>query len=83
MTAGVYSLSFAPQVGFKLLAADVKIASRLVRRVLQGKNLSRYGIKDTHNIVYCLHWTHSERLRQVACMTQSFLPTSTIARQSL
>ncbi|KAL3144484.1 hypothetical protein ABBQ32_004224 [Trebouxia sp. C0010 RCD-2024] len=28
-------------VGFKLLAADVKIASRLVRRVLQGKNLTR------------------------------------------
>lgn len=28
-------------VGFKLLAADVKIASRLVKRVLQGKNLSR------------------------------------------
>lgn len=33
---------FAVQVGFKLLAADVKIASRLVKRVLQGKNLSRY-----------------------------------------
>ncbi len=32
----------AVQVGFKLLAADVKIASRLVKRVLQGKNLSRY-----------------------------------------
>ena len=31
------------QVGFKLLAADVKIASRLVRRVLQGKNLTRCG----------------------------------------
>ena len=29
------------QVGFKLLAADVKIASRLVHRVLHGKSLSR------------------------------------------
>ena len=31
----------ALQVGTKLLAADVKIASRLVKRVLQGRTLSR------------------------------------------
>ena len=29
------------QVGFKLLAADVKFASRLVHRVLHGKSLGR------------------------------------------
>ena len=34
------------QVGFKLLAADVKIASRLAHKVLHGKNLTRWGCRD-------------------------------------
>lgn len=60
----------ALQVGFKLLAADVKIASRLVKRVLQGKNLTRYcsssccmnaAMNSCHRFLHCCWCSHTDR----------------------
>ena len=40
-TAPCYLPVALPQVGTKLLAADVKIASRLLGKVVHGKTLTR------------------------------------------
>lgn len=40
------------QVGFKLLAADIRIASRLIRRVLQGKSLTRCAGQRTSSMLF-------------------------------
>ena len=54
------------QVGFKLLAADVKIASRLGRRVLQGKNLSRYATPA----VECMRLFHVYSIRHAIMLSE-------------
>jgi len=69
----------AVQVGFKLLAADVKIASRLVKRVLQGKNLSRYcsslccmyaAINFYHRSLHCCWGSRTHRTNAVMLKCQ-------------